>query len=60
MNKTNYTKKDLYYFPQNNFSKSIIKDKKESPRINSNRTISINSISKLNLKQILLIKMPDI
>lgn len=56
VNKTNYTKKDLYYFPQNNFSKSIIKDKKESPRINSNRTISINSISKLNLKQILFNK----
>lgn len=56
VNKTNYTKKDLYYFPQNNFSKSILKDKKESPRINSNRTISINSISKLNLKQILFNK----
>lgn len=56
VNKNNYTKKDLYYFPQNNFSKSILKDKKESPRINSNRTISINSISKLNLKQILFNK----
>ena len=55
-NKINYAKKDLYYFPQNNYSKSIIQDKTDSPRIKSNRNVSINSISKLNFKQILFNK----
>lgn len=55
-NKINYAKNDLYYFPQNNYSKSIIQDKTDSPRIKSNRNVSINSISKLNLKQILFNK----
>ena len=56
VNKLHNPKKDLYYFPQNNYSRSIIKDKTDSPRIKSNRNISINSISKLNFKQILFNK----
>ena len=59
-NKTNNPKKDLYYFPQNNYSKSILKEITDSPKINPNKTISINSISKLNFKQIVLIKMQNI
>ena len=55
-NKITFAKKDMYYFPQNNYSRSIIKDKTDSPRIKSNRNISINSISKLNFKQILFNK----
>ena len=55
-NKINYAKKDVYYFPQNNYSKSIIQEKTDSPRIKSNRNVSINSISKLNFKQILFNK----
>ena len=55
-NRINSLKKDLYYFPQNNYSKSILKEKTDSSRINSNRTISLNSISKLNFKQILFNK----
>ena len=57
-NKITFAKKDMYYFPQNNYSRSIIRDKTDSPRINSNRTgnITINSISKLNFKQILFNK----
>ena len=55
-NKINNLKKDLYYFPQNNYSKSILKEKTDSPRISSNRTISLNSISKLNFKQIVFNK----
>ena len=55
-NKINNPKKDLYYFPQNNYSKSILKEKTDSPRINPNKTISLNSISKLNFKQIVFNK----
>ena len=55
-NKTNNPKKDLYYFPQNNYSKSILKEITDSPKINPNKTISINSISKLNFKQIVFNK----
>ena len=55
-NKITFAKKDMYYFPQNNYSRSIIKDKTDSPRIKSNRNVSINSISKLNFKQILFNK----
>ena len=55
-NRINSLKKDLYYFPQNNYSKSILKEKADSSIINSNRTISLNSISKLNFKQILFNK----
>ena len=55
-NKISNSKKDLYYFPQKNFSRSIIKENTDSPRLKSNRNISINSISKLNFKQILFNK----
>ena len=55
-NKITFAKKDMYYFPQNNYSRSIIRDKTDSPRIKSNRNVSINSISKLNFKQILFNK----
>ena len=55
-NKINNPKKDLYYFPQNNYSKSMLKEITESPKINPNKTISINSISKLNFKQIVFNK----
>ena len=54
--KNNNIKKDLYYFPQNNYSNSIIKEKIDSPQINSNRTVSINNISKLNFNQIIFNK----
>ena len=56
-NKINVLKKDLYYYPQNNFSRSIIKENSTtSPRKNSDKSVSINSISKLNFKQILFNK----
>ena len=55
INKRNNAKKDLYYFPQNNYSNSIIRDKLDSPVI-SNRTISINNISKLNFNKIIFNK----
>ena len=69
LNKTIFNKRDIYYIPQNDFSRSLIKNsesvKKIMPkeRINicsqipkSNRDVSINSISKLNLKQIVFNK----
>ena len=69
LNKINFNKRDIYYIPQNDFSRSLIKNsesvKKIMPkeRINicshipkSNRNVSINSISKLNLKQIVFNK----
>ena len=56
-NKINVLKKDLYYYPQNNFSRSIIKENSTtSSRKNSDKSVSINSISKLNFKQILFNK----
>ena len=56
-NKINVLKKDLYYYPQNNFSSSIIKENSTtSSRKNSDKSVSINSISKLNFKQILFNK----
>ena len=56
-NKINVLKKDLYYYPQNNFSRSIIKENSTtSSRKNSDKNVSINSISKLNFKQILFNK----
>ena len=56
VNKVNVLKKDLYYYPQNNFSRSIIRENSASSRKNSNKNVSINSISKLNFKQILFNK----
>ena len=56
LNKLHDSKKDIYYFPQKDYSQSIIRDKTDSPRIKSNRNVSINSISKLNFKQILFNK----
>ena len=56
VNKINVIKKDLYYYPQNNFSRSIIRENSASSRKNSNKNVSINSISKLNFKQILFNK----
>ena len=69
LNKINFNKRDIYYIPQNDFSRSLIRNsesvKKIMPkeRINvcsqipiSNRNVSINSISKLNLKQIVFNK----
>ena len=56
VNKINVIKKDLYYYPQNNFSRSIIRENSASSRKNTNKNVSINSISKLNFKQILFNK----
>ena len=63
INKIN--KRDIYYIPQNDFSKSLIRNSESLNKIypknnlninnkrpNTNRNFSINSISKLNLNQI--------
>ena len=68
MNKIN-SKKDIYYLPQKDFSRSLIKKSESVKKImtknNINiysefpkiaRNVSINSISKLNLKQIVFNK----
>ena len=62
-------KRDIYYIPQKDYSRSLIKNSEsirkvmEKEKINlcpitpkTNRNISINSISKLNLKQIVFNK----
>ena len=67
LNKIN--KRDVYYIPQNDFSKSIIRNSESVNKIpkkndlnifnnrpNTNRNVSINSISKLNFKQIVFNK----
>ena len=68
MNKI-HSKRDIYYLPQKDFSRSLIKNSEsvkklvaknniniysEIPKLN--RNVSINSISKLNLKQIVFNK----
>ena len=69
INKLNFIKRDIYYIPQKDFSKSLIKNSESVKKIISkdvrnicpplsknNRNVSINSISKLNLKQIVFNK----
>ena len=68
-NKVNFIKRDIYYIPQKDFSRSLIKNSETVKKITSkenlnfcsqisknNRNVSINSISKLNLKQIVFNK----
>ena len=69
INNINLIKRDLYYIPQKDFSKSLIKNSESMKKImskeiknlcpplsNKDRNVSINSISKLNLKQIVFNK----
>ena len=69
INRINLIKRDIYYIPQKDFSRSMIKNsesvRKVLPKDNfnfqsqmpkSNRNVSINSVSKLNLKQIVFNK----
>ena len=75
-NRSNFIRRDIYYMPQKNLSKSLIKNSESMNKIkdkdfitfappivnnkgnnnNNNRNISIDSISKLNLKQIVFNK----
>ena len=69
INRINLIKRDIYYIPQKDFSRSLIKNSESVRKVilkdnlnfqsqmpKSNRNISINSVSKLNLKQIVFNK----
>ena len=69
LNKINFNKRDIYYLPQKDFSRSLIRNSESAKKIMSKeriniysqipisqRNVSINSISKLNLKQIVFNK----
>jgi len=68
INKNNFIKRDIYYIPQKDFSRSLIRNSESMKKMqkgninicpimaNNNRNDSINSISKLNLKQIVFNK----
>ena len=71
INKMNFLKREIYYIPQKDFSRSLIKNSESMKKVNhngsininicskipkTNRNISINNISKLNLKQIVFNK----
>ena len=69
INRINLIKRDIYYIPQKDFSRSLIKNSESLRKVitkdnfnfqsqmpKSNRNVSINSVSKLNLKQIVFNK----